>query len=127
KLIDFGIAKSTDPAGLTTIGSVFALKFSYVSHEQVGLFGGRIDLRSDIYSLGLVLAAAAIGFGRKLDMGSSAPTMIAARQRVPDLSEVPASLRPVIAPMLDPRPENRPPSMRALLDDPGTRTAPRRR
>jgi hypothetical protein len=115
KLIDFGIAKSMDPSGLTIIGSDFAGKYSYVSPEQVGLFGGRVDLRSDIYSLGLVLAAAAIGFGRKLDMGNSAPTMIAARQHVPDLSEVPAPLRPVIARMLEPRPDNRPPSMRALL------------
>ena len=115
KLIDFGIAKSMDPSGMTIIGSDFAGKYSYVSPEQVGLFGGRVDLRSDIYSLGLVLAAAAIGFGRKLDMGNSAPTMIAARQHVPDLSEVPASLRPVIARMLEPGPDNRPPSMRALL------------
>src|SRR6266446_5685960 len=119
KLIDFGIAKSTDPAALTIIGSDFAGKYSYVSPEQVGLFGGRVDLRSDIYSLGLVLAAASIGFGRKLDMGNSAPTMIAARQRVPDLSEVPASLRGVIAPMLEPRPDDRPPSMRALLSKEG--------
>src|SRR5215471_13474536 len=115
KLIDFGIAKSMDPSGLTIIGSDFAGKYSFVSPEQIGLFGGRVDLRSDIYSLGLVLAAAAIGFGRKLEMGNSAPTMIAARQRVPDLSEVPASLRPVIAPMLNPRPDDRPSSMRALL------------
>jgi serine/threonine protein kinase len=124
KLIDFGIAKSTDPAGLTIIGSDFAGKYSYVSPEQVGLFGGRIDLRSDIYSLGLVLAAAAIGFGRKLDMGNSAPTLIAARQRVPDLSEVPASLRPVIAPMLEPRPDDRPSSMRALLSGPTSQPLP---
>lgn len=118
KLIDFGIAKSTDPTALTVVGSDFAGKHSYVSPEQVGLFGGRVDLRSDIYSLGLVLAAAAIGFGGRLDMGSSAPTMIAARHRVPDLSAVPAVLRPVIAPMLEPRPEDRPPSMRALLEGP---------
>ena len=37
-------------------------------------------------------------------MGSSAPTMIAARQRVPALSAVPPVLRTVIAPMLEPRP-----------------------
>jgi len=119
KLIDFGIAKSTDPSAPTIIGSDFAGKCSYVSPEQVGLFGGRVDLRSDIYSLGLVLAAAAIGFGRKLDMGNSAPTMIAARQQVPDLSEVPASLRSVIGPMLEPRPDDRPPSMHALLSEGG--------
>src|SRR5215813_1200507 len=100
KLIDFGIAKSIDPSSQTVVGSDFAGKYSYVSPEQVGLYGGRVDLRSDIYSLGLVLAAAAMGFGRKLDMGSSAPSMIAARQQVPDLSAVPASLRPIIAPIL---------------------------
>ena len=116
KLIDFGIAKSTASGSLTVIGSDFAGKYSYVSPEQVGLFGGRVDLRSDIYSLGLVLAAAALGFGRKLDMGNSAPTMIAARQRVPDLSEVPAPLRAVIAPLLEPRPDDRPSSMRALVN-----------
>src|SRR5205814_10571665 len=65
----------------------------------------------------LVLAAAAVGFGGRLDMGSSAPTMIAARQRVPALSAVPPVLRTVIAPMLEPRPVARPPSMRALLVD----------
>ena len=57
-------------------------------------------------------------------MGSSAPTMIAARQNVPELAAVPASLRPVIAPMLEPRPEDRPPSMRALLDRPKPTGAP---
>jgi class 3 adenylate cyclase/serine/threonine protein kinase len=117
KLIDFGIAKLTDPSATTIIGKDFGGKYSYVSPEQLGLFGGHIDVRSDIYSLGLVLAAAAIGFGRNLDLGSSPPTIIAARQRVPDLSEIPASLRPVIAPMLQPRPDDRPPSMRAVLSD----------
>ncbi len=115
KLIDFGIAKSMEAAGATLIGNTFAGKYSFASPEQVGLYGGAVDLRSDIYSLGLVLAAAAIGFGKKLDMGNSPATVLAARQSVPDLGDVPASLRPVIAPMLEPRPDDRPPSMRALL------------
>ena len=112
KLIDFGIAKATDTTEATMIGG----KYSYMSPEQVGLFGGRVDLRSDIYSLGLVLATAAIGFSKKLDMGSVPTAIVAARQRVPDLSAVPAVLRTGIAAMLEPRPEDRPPSMRALLD-----------
>src|ERR1700730_852741 len=71
KVIDFGIAKSAD-GGITLIGSDFAGKYSYVSPEQVGLFGGpgEVDEKSDIYSLGLLAAAAAIGFGKRLDMGS---------------------------------------------------------
>jgi serine/threonine protein kinase len=115
KLIDFGIAKSMASTSATLIGDTFAGKYSFASPEQVGLYGGQVDLRSDIYSLGLVLAAAAIGFGKRLDMGNSPATMLAARQRVPDLAEVPAAVRPVIAPMLEPRPDDRPPSMRALL------------
>ena len=57
------------PARGTVVGGDFAGKYSYVSPEQAGLFSGNVDLRSDIYSLGLVLASAALG--KKLDMGSS--------------------------------------------------------
>jgi serine/threonine protein kinase len=109
KLIDFGIAKSTNSSAVTIIGGDFAGKDFYASPEQI--VGERVDLRSDIYSLGLVLAAAAIGFGRRLDIGS--------RQRVPDLSEVPAALRPQLRLMLKPRPDDRPPSMHALLSKEG--------
>jgi len=116
KLVDFGIAKSASHGDATIIGSAFAGKFSYTSPEQIGLFGGNVDSRSDMYSLGLVLAAAAIGFGKTLEMGSSPTTVIAARQRLPDLSAVPASLRPVIEPMLQPLPEDRPASMRELIE-----------
>lgn len=116
KLLDFGVAQSMDPSDATLIGVDVLPKHAYASPEQLGLYGGRIDSRSDIYSLGLVLAAAAIGFGKTLDMGSNPGTMIAARQKLPDLSVVPAELRLVIALMLEPRPESRPPSLQALLD-----------
>src|SRR5437764_3092215 len=116
KLINLGIAKSANPGDATMIGSAFAGKFSYASPEQVGLSGGHVDARSDIYSLGLVLAAAAIGFGKTLDMGASPAAVIATRHRLPDLSALPASLRPVIEPMLQSRPGNRPGSVRELLE-----------
>jgi hypothetical protein len=119
KLIDFGIAKSMAESSMTLIGDTFAGKYSFASPEQVGLYGGQVDLRSDIYSLGLVLAAAATGFGKKLDMGNSPATMLAARQRIPDLTQIPAPLRPIIAKMLEPRPDDRPPSMRAIVGDVG--------
>ncbi|HEY1796790.1 MAG TPA: protein kinase [Stellaceae bacterium] len=116
KVIDFGIAKSADPAGGTLIGSDFAGKFSFVSPEQAGLYGGQeeVNERSDIYSLGLLLAAAAIGSGGRLDMGSEPASVIRARQSVPDLSRVPAELHPLLTRMLQPRPQDRPASMRAL-------------
>jgi serine/threonine-protein kinase len=118
KLIDFGIAKSGD-AGVTLIGSDFAGKFSYMSPEQAGLFGGQqeVNEKSDIYSLGLLLTAAAIGFGTRLDMGTEPASVIRARQTVPNLDLVPVELRPLLQRMLQPRPEDRPESMHALIEE----------
>ena len=116
KLIDFGVATSAGARDSTLIGANLAARHLFASPEQLGLFSGRVDSRSDIYSLGLVLAAAALGFGRTLDMGTTPGASIAARQKIPDLSALPASLRPAIAPMLEPRPEDRPASARALFD-----------
>ena len=56
RIIDFGIARSRAVGGDTLIGGGFAGKYDYVSPEQLGLFGGEVTPRSDIYSLGLVLA-----------------------------------------------------------------------
>ncbi|MGD9616824.1 MAG: protein kinase [Alphaproteobacteria bacterium] len=114
KLTGFGFAKTAEAGDATLIGVNLWARHAYASPEQLGLFGGHIDSRSDLYSLGLVLASAAIGFGRTLDMGATPATAIAARQQAPDLSSVPAPLRPVIAPLLEPDPQNRPSSARAL-------------
>ncbi len=50
KIIDFGIARLAETQ--TVIGDGFAGKYRYVSPEQLGLQGGEITPRSDIYSLG---------------------------------------------------------------------------
>ncbi len=121
KIIDFGISKLADPEGKTIIGGDFAGKFAYVSPEQLGLFGGQVDGRSDIYSLGLVLAAAAQG--EPLDMGQSPITVIEARRSVPDLSRVPEAVRADLTAMLQPDPADRPASMRALVGGRGERDA----
>ena len=113
KLGEFGFATTGDARDPTLLGVNLQARFAFASPEQLGLYGGRIDLRSDLYSLGLVLAAAALGFGRRLDMSASLPAAIAARQRPPDLAALPPALRPVIAPLLMPRPEDRPASLRA--------------
>ncbi|MGE0119205.1 MAG: protein kinase [Dongiaceae bacterium] len=118
KIIDFGISKLANPEGKTIIGDDFAGKFSYVSPEQLGMFGGQVDGRSDIYSLGLVLAAAAQG--EPLDMGLSPISVIEARRSVPDLSRVPEGVRADLTAMLQPDPADRPQSMRDLV-----RAAPR--
>lgn len=105
KIIDFGIAKSSSSEG-TLIGSGFAGKLNYVSPEQLGLAGGEITAMSDIYSLGLVFAEAAIG--KPLPMGGSHVDVTEKRKVVPDLSEVPIHIRPLIEWMLQPDPADRP-------------------
>jgi tRNA A-37 threonylcarbamoyl transferase component Bud32 len=52
KLIDLGISKSLDAGSTMTATGQFLGKVSYASPEQ---FGGQLDGRSDLYSLGVVL------------------------------------------------------------------------
>ncbi len=114
KIIDFGIAKLTDPTSATVIGTDFAGKYSFVSPEQLGMFGGKVDERSDVYSLGLVLAAAALG--GPLDMGDTHASVIEARRAVPDLSGIPDEvLRAEIGRMVEPDPAARPQTMASLI------------
>lgn len=117
-LIDFGIAKSTEMAESTLHGQL-AGKFKYISPEQLGHFGGEIGPRTDIYGLGLMMAAALRG--KPLDMGNSIVEAVNARREIPDLSDIDPALRPLLAHMLEPDPAHRPARMSdviALLDDP---------
>jgi serine/threonine protein kinase len=115
KLIDFGIAKLADPTVATIIGKDFAGKLRYAAPEQLGLFGGKVGPVSDIYSLGLVLAAAVLG--TPLPMGESLASAIAARQQVPALAQVPAALQPLLHAMLQPDPNQRVQSATVLRQD----------
>ncbi len=117
KIIDFGIARQSDPAVETVLGSDFAGKFAYASPEQLGMCDAEVGPRSDIYSLGLVLAAAAAG--APLEMGDTHMSVIEARKAVPDLSKVPAELLGELSAMLQPNPDDRPQSMRDLVSGGG--------
>jgi serine/threonine protein kinase len=107
KLVGFGTATLATLGDATVVGKKLPSTYAFASPEQTGLFGGGTDTRSDIYSLGLVLAAAALGFGKRLDMGTTLTAAIAARRSLPDISSLPDGLRPAIAAMLQPFPENR--------------------
>lgn len=109
KIIDFGIARSANVGGETLIGGKFAGKYNYVSPEQVGLFGGEVSEQSDIYSLGLVLAAAMRG--KPIDMSGSQVDVVEKRRVVPDLSDIGEEMRPILEAMLQPDPQDRPPHM----------------
>ena len=109
KVIDFGIARSLHRAEVSIIGGRFAGKYNYASPEQFGLAGGEVGFKSDIYSFGLVLAAAVRG--SPIDMSGSEVEAIAKRTVVPDLSNIDATIRPLLHAMLQPSPANRPASM----------------
>jgi serine/threonine protein kinase len=127
KIIDFGIARSTRAGDGTIIGSGFAGKYNYVSPEQLGLFGGDVTAKSDIYSLGLVLAQCLLG--RPIDMGGSQFEIVEKRRAVPDLRAVDPQFRPLLGKMLQPDPADRPESMAAVAAwrlKPQARAAPHR-
>ena len=121
KLIDFGIAKILEE-GQGTIVDGFKGKLSYASPEQLGFFGGKIDGRSDFYSLGLVLCAAAMG--RPIGMGATVVEAVDARrgfEHVP--AEIPVGLRSCIEPLLALDPRDRPEQPERLFLAPGSEQA----
>lgn len=111
-LIDFGIARAGDATDGTLHGQL-AGKFRYISPEQLGHFNGEITPRTDIYGLGLLMAA--VLCGHPLDMGGNVVEAVEARRMVPDLSAVPAPLRGLLAAMLAPDPALRPATMADAL------------
>lgn len=113
KLINFGVARALRPGEGSIRGEAFAARFNYASPEQLGLAGGEVTHKSDIYSFGLVLAEASRG--RPLDMGGSLVDLVEKRRSVPDLSEVPAPIRPLLRSMLQPNPADRPDSVAAVV------------
>lgn len=123
KVIDFGIARAPEIGSGTLIGGGFAGKYNYVSPEQLGLAGGEITPRSDIYSLGLVLAESSLG--KPLDMNGSQAEVIEKRRQVPDLGKIDPRLRPLLEQMLQPDPAKRPNSMALVADWPTGDPVPR--
>jgi len=113
KIIDFGIAKDIAGSSATIVGDGFAGKLNYVAPEQLGDFGREIGPWSDVYSLGLVMLA--VAQGKNVDMSGSLVDAIDKRRRGPDLSPIPAGLRPVIEAMVRPNPQERLRSMEAVL------------
>jgi serine/threonine-protein kinase len=117
KVTDFGIARSLEPGdGLTQTGTVLGTS-DYVSPEQAS--GRRVDARSDQYSLGVLLYELLTG-----ELPYSADNFMAVamrhlqdpvpsvRQRRPD---VPQRVDEVVARALAKRPEDRFPTMEAMM------------
>ncbi len=113
KIIDFGIAKDTNPGEKSVVGSAFAGKFGYAAPEIFGKYGHEVGPWTDVYSLALVVIA--LARGRALDMGITIVDALEARGSVPDLSFLPPELVPVFTAMLQPDPKQRLRSMPDVL------------
>ncbi|MGF1605829.1 MAG: protein kinase [Rhodothalassiaceae bacterium] len=100
-LVDFGLACRAP----TRAGRRFCGRLAFAAPEQLGLFGGRIDGRADRYALGLVLARAS---GLSVPMGDTPDCARQHRQAMPCLRGAPATLRPLLAAVLAPDPDQRP-------------------
>lgn len=111
KLIDFGVSAQSDGKQ----AQAFYGNLSYASPEQFGLFGGRVDARSDLYSLGLVLAEATIG--EALHMGGTYLEAKELRKTKPDIPEyINQRAQNDLQAMLEPQPSKRPESAQAILN-----------
>jgi serine/threonine protein kinase len=103
-LIDFGIAFYQRRPTARRRPLDFAGKLSFTSPEQ--LLGVATTEASDLYSLGLVIAAAARG--SKLAVGHDEISARAARATLPSLSDMPTEFVPILQKLLQPHPRARP-------------------
>ncbi|MFG1854948.1 WD40 repeat domain-containing serine/threonine protein kinase [Actinomadura geliboluensis] len=104
RIIDFGIARAAGATALTSTGAVVGT-YAFMSPEQV-----RADTAgpaSDVFSLGCVLAFAATGRG-PFDAANVPGIVHRLVSAPPDLTGVPAELRPAIEACLAKEPERRP-------------------
>ena len=110
KVLDFGVAKYTEALSEATYSGDMKGKFGYMSPEQC--HGGRIDRRSDLFSLGIVaweLVAGADLFHRKteLEMLKAITEEDAPRARAVN-PEVPEAVDALLARVLSRSPDERP-------------------
>ncbi|MCF7699908.1 serine/threonine-protein kinase [Loktanella sp. M215] len=96
-IIDFGIAKDTNPGAETIVGNEFAGKYAYAAPEQLG---GQTDARVDIYALGALLLAAFEG--KAPDIGSNPMEVIQRKAQPLDTGRVPEPLKSLIDKMTHP-------------------------
>ncbi|WP_318199778.1 bifunctional serine/threonine-protein kinase/ABC transporter substrate-binding protein [Streptomyces sp. SCL15-4] len=123
RLIDFGIALAAGATALTAPDAVVGTP-GFLSPEQARARAEETGPPSDVFSLGCVLAYAASA-RRPFGTGHAAAVLFRTVHEEPDLTDVPAGLRPLIASCLAKDPASRPTAARvkAALHDPRTALA----
>ncbi|MDP4990690.1 MAG: serine/threonine protein kinase, partial [Marivita lacus] len=110
-IIDFGIAKDTNPGAETIVGNEFAGKYAYAAPEQLA---GKTDARTDIYSLGASLLA---NFrGKSPDIGRNPMEVLQKKAEPLDTEGVPEPLKSILDKMTQPNPDDRFQSAVEVLD-----------
>jgi serine/threonine protein kinase len=116
RVIDFGISRAIEQSMLTTTGAVLGSP-GYMSPEQAR--GQReVGKPSDVFSLGAVLAFAASGHG-PFGGGPTPALLYRVVNEEPDITQVPARIRPLVEQCLAKEPAERPSpaDILALLSD----------
>ncbi len=130
KLIDFGIAIAADAKGAGVVSPEIAGTVAYMAPEQRHPDGHGIDIRVDVYALGVVLAEClcrlagvaepASGF-RSTEIRAVLTDSLAARKAggtdSARLARIPAELRAIAAKAMAERREDRYESVSALAED----------
>ncbi|WP_114283924.1 protein kinase domain-containing protein [Candidatus Halocynthiibacter alkanivorans] len=101
-IIDFGIAKDTNPGAETIVGNEFAGKYAYAAPEQLS---GQTDVRSDIYALGALLLA--VYRGKTPDIGANPMEVLQNKGKPLDTADLPEPFKTLIERLSDPLPERR--------------------
>src|SRR5512142_1499781 len=112
RIIDFGIARAAEASMLTGTGVVFG-SAAFMSPEQAR--GNRVGPPSDVFSLGAVLAFAATGQG-PFGSGSGPTLMYRVVFAPPDISGLPADIRPLVERCLAKDPAQRPGTEQLLAE-----------
>ena len=101
-IIDFGIAKDSNPGAETIVGNEFAGKYAYAAPEQLS---GNTDARSDLYSLGALLLSTFRG--KAPEVGNNPMEVVTNKGKPLNTESVPEPLKSLIDKMTNPDPNAR--------------------
>lgn len=116
-VLDFGLARAVEDTSLTQPGIVVGTPF-YMSPEQ--LHGEKLDERSDVYSVGLILYYCLTGDELFRAEGITAVMAKHSAMRIREVvgshERLPSNLQDILASMLEESPNNRTRSVKDLLE-----------
>ncbi len=124
RIIDFGVARTVDAedsiAANDTIAHEILGTLRYMSPEQCAGRANEVDVRTDVYALGVVLYEVLLGhlpYEFTTDSLVDIPRVIVEHTPLPPSRKLDADLQAIIYKALEKRPDDRYPSAEALATD----------